>query len=242
MSNSIMDAGRRAGCWPATDITSLAKALAICLVVITHADWTDADRLRPVFPYIVNSAVPLFMMVTGLNFAQSYRRKRVDSLTMMYDPLVISHRISILVLPFIPVFLLEIALALLKCLLGFSSTDLSFAELLIKFLSGGWGPGGYYLPVMIQVVLIYPLLYCTVCRYGWIAFAGISVTSFMTDAILTGIGFPAGAWRLLCIRYLPYLAFGVLLARGRRESENRCLQNWGHLAFLTLGGGGISPA
>lgn len=37
------------------DFTTVAKALAICLVVFTHADWAEADRLCPVFPFVVNS-------------------------------------------------------------------------------------------------------------------------------------------------------------------------------------------
>ena len=223
------------------DLTSAAKALAICLVVLTHADWAEADRLCPVFPFVVNAAVPLFMMVTGLNYARSYRRKGAATLAEMYDPSTLLRRIRALVLPFVPAFLLEVPLAALRNHLGFSTIDLSPAGLALGFASGGWGPGGYYLPVMIQVVLAYPLLCLLVRRFGWGAFTAVAAGCLTVDLFQSAIGLPLGVWRVLCVRYLPYLAVGALLES--RELEG--LRNGGYqrrvfLTLLAIGGGYLS--
>ena len=218
------------------DFTTAVKAFAICLVVFTHAGWAEADRLCPLFPFVVSAAVPLFMMVTGLNYARSYLRRGMSCLKEMYDPSMLRRRTSALVLPFIPVFLLEIMLAVLRNHLGFSSTDLSPIGLLEGFGSGGWGPGGYYLPVMIQVIVIYPLLYCLVRRFGWVAFAGVAAGCIALDVVQTAFGFPDGAWRLLCIRYLPYLAFGAILAF-RADLHCRAVGNGSCFVMLVIGGG-----
>lgn len=218
------------------DFTTATKAFAICLVVLTHADWTEADRLCPVFPFVVSAAVPLFMMVTGLNYARSYLRRGTDDLKGMYDPIRLRRRAGALVFPFVPVFLLEIPLAALRNHLGFSSIDLSPIGLLDGFFSGGWGPGGYYLPVMIQVIAIYPLLFCLVRRSVWGVFAGVAVGCFVLDCVQTALGFPDGIWRLLCIRYLPYLAFGALLAL-RINALGKAIWSGSCFAMLVTGGG-----
>lgn len=217
------------------DFTTATKAFAICLVVFTHADWTEADRLCPIFPFVVSAAVPLFMMVSGLNYARSYQRRGMQTLSAMYDSSVIRRRIQTLLLPFIPIFLLEIPLAVLRNHLGYSAIDLTPAGLLAGFVSGGWGPGGYYLPVMIQVIVVYPLLFCLVRRFGWGAFAGVAVGCFALDCTQTALGLPGGIWRLLCIRYLPYLAFGALLAL-RADSSSKAVGNGACFALLVIGG------
>ena len=218
------------------DFTTATKAFAICLVVFTHADWAEADRLCPVFPFVVSAAVPLFMMVTGLNYARSYLRRRTDDLKGMYDLPTLRRRAGALVLPYVPVILIEIPLAVFRNHLGFSSIDLSFMGLLKGLVSGGWGPGGYYLPVMIQVIAIYPLLYCLVRRFGWAACAGVTAGCIVLDATQTALGFPDGAWRPLCFRYLPYLAFGVLLAL-HAGALRRVVGNGICLGLLVIGGG-----
>lgn len=224
------------------DVTTAAKAFAICLVVLTHADWTEADRLSPLFPFVVSAAVPLFMLVTGLNYARSYRRRGIDSLPAMYGLSMILRRASALVLPFVPVFLVEILVAVLKSRLGSSAVDLSPSGLLVGFVSGGWGPGGYYLPVMIQVIVVYPILYCLVRRFGWGAFAGVSLGCFSLDCAWTALGLSPGVWRLLCFRYLPYLAFGALLALAPVGSRGKAVGSGSCIALLALGGGTSSAS
>lgn len=219
------------------DVTTVAKAFAICLVVFTHADWADTDRLSPFFPFVVSAAVPLFMLVTGLNYARSYRRREIDSLPAMYGPSMICRRVCALVLPFVPIFLIEVLIATLKSHLGSSMVDLSPAGLFVGFVSGGWGPGGYYLPVMIQVIVVYPILYCFVRRFGWGAFAGVSLGCFSFDCAWTALGLSPGIWRLLCFRYLPYLAFGALLALAPVGSHGKAVGRGTDIALLAIGGG-----
>lgn len=219
------------------DFTTVVKAFAICLVVLTHADWTGADRLCPIFPFVVSAAVPLFMMVTGLNYARSYQRRGMDTLSAMYNPSAIRRRVSSLLLPFIPIFLLEIPLAALRNHLGYSAIDLSPWGLIAGFVSGGWGPGGYYLPVMLQVIVIYPVLFCAVRHFRRGAFIGVALGCFALDCAQTALGFSAEAWRLLCVRYLPYLAFGALLAEKPEGSHAKDSGIGIYAAMLVIGGG-----
>ena len=43
------------------------------MVIITHYDWADKDS--PFFTMLINMAVPVFMIISGYNFAMSNRKK-----------------------------------------------------------------------------------------------------------------------------------------------------------------------
>ena len=62
------------------------KGLAILMVIITHFEWTTAERQALLFPFWISMAVPLFMLVTGYVTAASYDRKGITSLRAMYQP------------------------------------------------------------------------------------------------------------------------------------------------------------
>ena len=41
------------------------KGICILLVILTHFDWVEAERLQYLFPYWMNPAVPIFMITPG---------------------------------------------------------------------------------------------------------------------------------------------------------------------------------
>ena len=49
------------------------KAICVLMVIITHYDWADKDS--PFFTMLINMAVPVFMIISGYNFAMSNRKK-----------------------------------------------------------------------------------------------------------------------------------------------------------------------
>lgn len=55
------------------DFLDYLKAICVIMVIITHYDW--ANKSSPVFTMLINMAVPVFMIVSGYNFAMSNCRK-----------------------------------------------------------------------------------------------------------------------------------------------------------------------
>lgn len=49
------------------------KAVCVIMVIITHYGWED--KTSPFFTMLINMAVPVFMIVSGYNFAMSNRKK-----------------------------------------------------------------------------------------------------------------------------------------------------------------------
>ena len=58
------------------------KAVCVIMVIITHYEWTD--KTSPFFTMLINMAVPVFMIVSGYNFAMSNRKKAGGRLGKMY--------------------------------------------------------------------------------------------------------------------------------------------------------------
>ena len=55
------------------DFLDYLKAICVIMVIITHYDWADKDS--PFFTMLINMAVPVFMIISGYNFAMSNRKK-----------------------------------------------------------------------------------------------------------------------------------------------------------------------
>lgn len=47
------------------------KTICMILIIITHYSWTMLDRERYLFPYWIDLAVPVLMIITGSNYYQS---------------------------------------------------------------------------------------------------------------------------------------------------------------------------
>ncbi len=52
------------------------KAVCVIMVIITHYGWED--KTSPFFTMLINMAVPVFMIVSGYNFAMSNRKKQTE--------------------------------------------------------------------------------------------------------------------------------------------------------------------
>lgn len=58
----------------------LLKGVAILMVIVTHLGFTADQRKYFAFPFWIDMAVPVFMMLMGYVMSMSYARHGVDSL------------------------------------------------------------------------------------------------------------------------------------------------------------------
>ena len=137
------------------------KGICILFIVITHSEWSDAQRRALLFPYWISMAIPVFMIITGYVNALSYEKKAVKDLKQAYSPDSLLARFIRYTIPFIPVFILETVVDAV-----FKGKKLSIISLAIRFAQGGHGPGAYYYPIMIQVVIMLPVIWYVVKNTG----------------------------------------------------------------------------
>jgi hypothetical protein len=90
--------------------------------------------------------------------------------------------------------------------------NLGLDGLVASFLTGGWGPGSYFVPVILQHILLLPILYYIAMRGAdrMILIAFFINLLFEYYAAISGM--QNDAYRLLYLRYLFAGALGIWLA------------------------------
>ena len=129
------------------------KAFAILSVLILHL-WLPEEIDRKYLLHLYTAiGVPIFMIVSGHNYTLSFElnNKVWFSRNNLYK------KLRRVIFPYIYIILLE--LILIFKLEKFEKYRSKKALVSIFLISGGSGPGGYYSPTVIQIILIYfPLL------------------------------------------------------------------------------------
>lgn len=142
------------------------KGIGILFVLITHFDWTYQERRSMLFPFWIDMAVPIFMIVSGYICACKFERNHISTLNECYSYRYIIRRIINYTIPFMLTFFVEIMLFWIinsqtpgVVSLGIVDSDRKLVSLLKLFLSGGNGPGSYYYPLLIQFIFVFPFVY-----------------------------------------------------------------------------------
>ena len=129
------------------------KGVCIIFVIITHCNFSDSQRLWLLFPFWIDMAVPIFMFVSGYLWALSYKKHKLNDLKSCYNRELIIKKLFRFILPFLIAFFVE------ETLLIIYNKSFGIKNFLLDFICGGVGPGSYYTPLMIQLILLFPLIY-----------------------------------------------------------------------------------
>lgn len=182
------------------DFLDYVKAVCVIMVIITHYDWTD--KTSPFFTMLINMAVPVFMIVSGYNFAMSGRRKAAGSLRKMYGWSMMKPKLIRFLVPFFSICLIEMLLLAVE--------DKNINPLRI-FLLGAYGPGSYYVPVMIQLLVIFPIIYMLVEKNAKLGIAVAGIANLLFEIGVKVFEMDKYYYRLSIGRYLLLIAFGCYL-------------------------------
>lgn len=185
----------------------LVKGIAIILVLITHYEWTAEQRKNPIFPFIINMAVPIFMIITGYVYSLSMHRKGISSLNCAYRWPSILKRFVRYTIP-------------LLFVIGWELVDPHYTlskaplDLLRWCIDGTTGKGNYYYPIMLQMIFVFPVIYFIIDRNKekglWICFAINAIYEILAWAYYLNLD----TYRLLVFRYLFLIAVGVYAYKG----------------------------
>lgn len=176
------------------------KAICVIMVIVTHYDW--ADKTSPFFTMLINMAVPVFMIVSGYNFAMSNRKKAEGKLSRMYGWSMMKPKLIRFLVPFFTICLIEMVLLALE--------DKNINPLRI-FLLGAYGPGSYYVPVMLQLLVIFPIIYFLVEKNAKLGIALAGAANLLFEVGVKVFEMDKYYYRLSIGRYLLLIAFGCYL-------------------------------
>lgn len=180
------------------------KGVAILFIIITHYLWSDVERLTLLFPYWIDMAVTIFMVISGYLYAKSYESKKIDTFEKAYEVKGILEKILRFTIPFMMAFVIEVIFTEVV----YSGGGYNWG---LVFLQGGLGAGSYYYPIMIQFIFLFPIIYFIVRRY---LFKGLLICLGMNavyELLHWAYGMPEECYRLVAFRYIFVIAFGVFL-------------------------------
>lgn len=179
------------------------KAVCVVMVIITHYDWPD--KIHGVFLFGINMAVPVFMLISGYNFTASGLRKAEGKIIKMYQPEMILPKVVRFTSPFLFIFTLEVVL---KALQGSEYTAM---DIFGDFLEGGYGPGSYYYPLMLQLLIVFPIIFLLVEKLGKWGVLLAAQFNLVYEVMKRISEMELDTYRLLIFRYTFLLALGCYL-------------------------------
>ncbi len=138
-----------------TSVIDYLKAVAICLVITNHSLTAEAKDNWSFF-FIVRMAVPVFILVSGYNFTVSMRR--LNTISAWYAPDRLLRKMRTYILPMLVVF----ALWMVKELLHSDYNIWIFTKALVL---QSYGQGAYYFWIIVQLYLMFPLVYWPLRKY-----------------------------------------------------------------------------
>ena len=176
------------------------KAICVIMVIVTHYDW--ADKTSPFFTMLINMAVPVFMIVSGYNFAMSNCKKAEGKLGKMYGWSMIKPKLIRFLVPFFSICLIEMVL------LAWEDREINPLRI---FLLGAYGPGSYYVPVMLQLLVIFPIIYVLVDRNAKLGITLAAIANLLFEIAVKVFEIDKYYYRLSVGRYILLIAFGCYL-------------------------------
>lgn len=174
------------------------------------------------FPFWVDMAVPVFMIISGYLYASANNGK---SLSTQYNIAIIMSKCVRFIVPFSVVWLLELAVHII------TDDDITIGTVLYSFITGGDGPGSYYFPVMLQFVIIVPMILKLVEKYdvkGVLICFGLNI---FFEILKNVIHMSVDTYRLLVLKYIFVIAYGIYLFFEKQKPLSIL-----HIAFSGLGG------
>ena len=192
--------------------TDLLKGLAILFVVITHFSWTDDQRLWLLFPFWIDMAVPIFMIVTGYLSAKSFSRRGLTGFVSPYKPRDLIRRWLRLILPAIPIYIAQLI---------FQFVFMSRDNGIIWFLTSEFVPGSYYFHIMIQSVLLTPAIFWLVSKYNVKGLLACFIINLCFEVLQTVFHLSPEIYRLCLLRYVFALGYGcyIFIGKGARDKN-----------------------
>ncbi len=192
------------------------KTFAIIFVIITHIFYYNGVSGIPVlFPYLVDMAIPIFMIVSGYVNALSCSQNIQSGFSFYTFIKYISVRLIPIYVPYIIIYLVEMVL-----MYFIQGRLVGLHEAIYSFLTGGWGPGSYYVPMMLQLVLCFPFFYILIKRDVISGSTVILGIQFAYEVFVRYAALSETVYRLIFIRYFVFVWFGMILFYYQDKMKN----------------------
>lgn len=182
------------------------KTMAIISVILIHATEVENVRSNVIFPFYIWLAVPTFMLISGYMNALSCEKHGIMNLGAWYEPKYLWKKMIYIMIPYLIIYLSEWASQII-----FFHRKINIRECIYVLFTGGWGPGSYYILMLVQLLFLFPWIYFGVAKAPRLGSGVIIGLQFLLECTVQYIAIPESVYRILILRYLIFVWFGIVL-------------------------------
>ncbi|MEG0873766.1 MAG: acyltransferase [Clostridiales bacterium] len=200
MTNTVTDKSNR------IYVLDYIKAIAMISVIINHCTLGSHMEKLLLYPYFIGLAVPFFILISGFTFSLSYHKMETMGIGSWYKKSTVLPKLSRFLAPFIVIFPLEVIYRW-----GIVGIPFDLYNVVRSFFFGGYGPGSYYVPLLVEMLFVFPLCYVLIKKYG---FKGVLILVGVQLIFQVGVYYidlDTIYYKRIILRYLVFLAGGIYI-------------------------------
>ena len=146
----------------------------------------------------------MFILIAGFTSAYAYQRYGSKTLIECYNPYLLIRRFGRLLIPFFICWIIELYL-----LFSVNKLPSDIVTLVTNLLEGGYGWGAFFIPVILQSVLVIPLIYLLALRNPNRMVIIVPFLTLLFDAVSMALGLSGNLSSIIYFRYMFAGALGV---------------------------------
>lgn len=186
------------------------KAIAVILVISNHS-LTDKQQLSIGGPFWISMAVPIFMILSGYTNSMSAKRRKIKTFKQYFNKDLMKSRLSRLLLPYIIIFAVELFLVHIIPVEIHANRTIENLPILYLFFTGGVGAGSYYLPLLIQLLFLFPFMLFSFRKLPHVSATLFILIQIAFDMFASFLPISNDLYRLLVFRYLALIMMGIVM-------------------------------
>lgn len=178
------------------------KMLCAIFVIVTHL--INDEISRSLYSrYWIDLAVPIFLILTGYNYCKSCEKNNIDTFMKWFSWSNLKKKLIRILIPYLFAVLL---FSIFQIMTG--RLDSSWLDSFIWFR---FGPGCYYIAILLQILVLFPTLYYLQKRFGIIISLLFIILQFVFEYYANLTWMAESIYQLIAFRYTIFLIAGMNL-------------------------------
>lgn len=168
--------------------------------------------MKLLFTFVLQFPVPCFMFLSGYVHAKSMERRGIQSFEEAYSFPLLAGKVLRFLIPYVLFFIAAQVFFRLSGMYTVGIVEYGLLALFFEFLTGGHGPGSYYVPLLFQLIFLFPVVYAIVVKKGKRGLAILFAANVAYEVLKQAFSMNEVEYRLLIFRYLFLIACGCYAA------------------------------